>query len=74
MLKSRKHDRDVELKHYLNNQKDIKRMQESIDRLNLITVKTGKRAESKEKALERMEKVERPEVFLLVSVLHLSLK
>lgn len=58
----KKHDRDVELKHYLNNQKDIKRMQESIDRLKSYNrEKQIKRAESKEKALERMEKVERPE-------------
>lgn len=58
----KKHDRDVELKHYLNNQKDIKRMQESIDRLKSYNrEKQVKRAESKEKALERMEKVERPE-------------
>ena len=66
----KKHDRDVELKHYLNNQKDIKRMQESIDRLKSYNrEKQIKRAESKEKALERMERV-----FLLASVLHLSLK
>lgn len=32
----KKHDRDVELKHYLNNQKDIKRMQESIDRFKIL--------------------------------------
>ncbi|MBO6048125.1 MAG: ABC-F family ATP-binding cassette domain-containing protein, partial [Erysipelotrichaceae bacterium] len=57
----KKHDRDVELKHYINNQKDIKRMQASIDLLKSFNrEKQVKRAESKEKALARMEKIERP--------------
>lgn len=58
----KKHNRDVELKHYLNNQKEIKRMQDSIDTLKSFgREKQIKRAESKEKALARMEKVDRPE-------------
>lgn len=58
----KKHNRDVELKHYVNNQKEIKRMQESIDLLKSFgREKQVKRAESKEKALEKMEKVEKPE-------------
>lgn len=58
----KKHNRDVELKHYADNQKEIKRMQESIDRLKSYNrEKQVKRAESKEKALEKMEKVERPD-------------
>lgn len=58
----KKHNRDVELKHYVNNQKEIKRMQESIDLLKSFNrEKQVKRAESKEKALEKMEKVERPD-------------
>lgn len=57
----KKHERDVELKHYINNQKEIKRMQASIDLLKSFNrEKQVKRAESKEKALARMEKVERP--------------
>jgi len=58
----KKHNRDVDLKHFYDNQKEIKRMQESIDRLKSYNrEKQIKRAESKEKALERMEKVDRPE-------------
>ncbi len=58
----KKHNRDVDLKHYYDNQKEIKRMQESIDRLKSYNrEKQIKRAESKEKALERMEKVDKPE-------------
>ena len=58
----KKHNRDIELKHYVNNQKEIKRMQDSIDLLKSYgREKQVKRAESKEKALEKMEKVNRPE-------------
>lgn len=58
----KKHNRDVELKHYLNNQKEIKRMQESIDTLKAFNrEKSIKRAESKEKALAKMEHLERPD-------------
>ncbi len=60
--KVKKHNREVELKHYINNQKEIKRMQESIDLLKSFgREKQVKRAESKEKALEKMEKVDRPD-------------
>lgn len=58
----KKHNREVELKHYINNQKEIKRMQESIDLLKSFNrEKQVKRAESKEKALEKMEKVDKPD-------------
>ena len=58
----KKHNRDVALKHYVDNQKEIKRMQESIDRLKSYNrEKQVKRAESKEKALEKMEKLEKPD-------------
>ena len=57
----KKHNRDVDLKHYLNNQKELKRMQQSIDTLKAFNrEKSVKRAESKEKALAKMERVERP--------------
>ena len=60
--KIKKHNREVALKHYVDNQKEIKRMQESIDLLKSFNrEKSIKRAESKEKALEKMEKVERPD-------------
>lgn len=58
----KKHNREIALKHYVENQKEIKRMQESIDLLKSFNKeKQVKRAESKEKALEKMEKVEKPE-------------
>ncbi|MCD7808156.1 MAG: ABC-F type ribosomal protection protein [Erysipelotrichaceae bacterium] len=58
----KKHNREVELKHYYDNQKEIKRMQDSIDLLKSFNrEKQIKRAESKEKALERMEKIDRPD-------------
>ncbi len=58
----KKHNREVDLKHYIDNQKEIKRMQESINRLKSYNrEKQVKRAESKEKALEKMEKVEKPD-------------
>lgn len=58
----KKHNREIELKHYVDNQKQIKKMQESIDLLKSFNrEKQVKRAESKEKALEKMEKVDRPE-------------
>lgn len=60
--KAKKHNREVELKHYMNNQKEIKRMQESIDLLKSFgREKQVKRAESKEKALEKMEKIDKPD-------------
>lgn len=58
----KKHNRDIELKHYVNNQKEIKRMQDSIDLLKSYgREKQVKRAESKEKALEKMVKVDKPD-------------
>jgi ATP-binding cassette subfamily F protein 3 len=58
----KKHNRDVELKHYVENQKEIKKMQDSIDLLKSYNrEKQVKRAESKEKALLKMEKIDKPE-------------
>lgn len=58
----KKHNRDIELKHYVTNQKEIKRMQESIDLLKSFgREKQVKRAESKEKALDKMEKLDKPD-------------
>lgn len=54
--------RAVDLKHYLNQQKEIKRIQQSIDTLKSYNrEKQVKRAESKEKQLAKMERIERPE-------------
>ena len=58
----KKKQRAVDLKHYLNQQKEIKRIQQSIDTLKSYNrEKQVKRAESKEKQLAKMERIERPE-------------
>lgn len=60
---NKKHiDREIKLKHYLNQQKEIKRQEEVIKKLRSYNrEKFIKRAESREKILEKMEKVEKPE-------------
>lgn len=58
----KKKQRAVDLKHYLDQQKEIKRIQESIDTLRSFNrEKQIKRAESKEKQLAKIERIERPE-------------
>ena len=58
----KKKQRAVDLKHYINQQKEIKRIQESIDTLKSFNrEKQIKRAESKEKQLAKIERIERPE-------------
>ena len=58
----KKKQRAVDLKHYLNQPKEIKRIQQSIDTLKSYNrEKQVKRAESKEKQLAKMERIERPE-------------
>lgn len=54
--------RSVDLKHYINQQKEIKKMQDSIDLLKSYNKeKTVKRAESKEKLLAKMDIIDKPE-------------
>ena len=58
----KKKQRAVDLKHYLNQQKEIKRIQESIDTLKSYNrEKQVKRAESKEKQLAKIERIDKPE-------------
>ena len=58
----KKKQRAVDLKHYLNQQKEIKRIQESIDTLKSHNrEKQVKRAESKEKQLAKIERIDKPE-------------
>ncbi len=58
----KKTQRAIDLKHYLNQQKEIKKMQESIDTLKSFNrEKSIKRAESKEKQLAKIERIDRPE-------------
>ncbi len=55
-------DRDIELKHYISQQREIKRQEEVIRKLKSYNrEKSVKRAESREKALEKMEKLDAPE-------------
>ena len=54
--------RAIDLKHYINQQKEIKKIQESIDTLKSFNrEKSIKRAESKEKQLAKIERIDRPE-------------
>lgn len=54
--------RAIDLKHYINQQKEIKKIQESIDTLKSFNrEKSIKRAESKEKQLAKLELIEKPE-------------
>ena len=58
----KKQQRAIDLKHYINQQREIKRIQESIDTLKSYNrEKQVKRAESKEKQLAKMELIEKPE-------------
>lgn len=58
----KKKQRAIDLKHYINQQREIKRIQESIDTLKSYNrEKQVKRAESKEKQLAKMEIIEKPE-------------
>ncbi len=55
-------DREIALKHYFNQQKDIKRQEEVITKLRSFNrEKSIKRAESREKLLDKVERIERPE-------------
>lgn len=54
--------REIELKHYINQQKEIKKQEESIKKLRSFNrEKSIKRAESKEKALAKINIIEKPE-------------
>lgn len=53
--------REAELKHYLNQQKEIKHQEEVITKLRSFNrEKSIKRAESREKMLEKIERIEKP--------------
>ena len=56
--------RDIELKKYEEQQKDVKRQEESIQQLKAFgREKHIKRARSKEKALDKVELIEKPEEY-----------
>ena len=55
-------DREIQEKHYKNQQKEIKRLEEMIDQFRRWgTERSHKIADHKQKALDRIERVERPE-------------
>lgn len=55
-------DREIEYKKYINQQKEIKHQQDVIKKLKEFNrEKSIKRAESREKALDKMEKISAPE-------------
>ena len=60
---NKKHiSREIMLKQYLNQQKEIKKQEESIKKLRSYNrEKSIKRAESREKLLEKMEKIDKPD-------------
>ena len=61
-LKSKQHE--TMLKHYLNQQKEIKRQEEVITRLRSFSrEKSIKRAKSREKALHNVDRIEKPYEF-----------
>ena len=54
--------REIMLKHYINQQKEIKKQEEIIKKLRSYNrEKFIKRAESREKLLDKMEKIEKPD-------------
>lgn len=55
-------NREIALRHYVNQQREIKAQEESIKLLRSFNrEKSVKRAESKEKALDKMQKIDTPE-------------
>lgn len=60
--KKKEIDRDIQFRHYLSQQKEIKRQEEVIKRLRSFNrEKSIKRAESREKLLNKMEVIDMPE-------------
>ena len=60
--KKKKQMRQAQMNAYLNNQREIEHQKEVIDKLKQFNrEKSIKRAESREKVLEKMDKVEKPE-------------
>lgn len=66
-------DREVQLKHYISQQKEIARQQEAIQKLRSFNrEKSIRRAESKEKQLQKTELVDKPDN--LPDSMHFTLK
>ncbi|WP_028784553.1 ABC-F family ATP-binding cassette domain-containing protein [Thalassobacillus devorans] len=58
-LKKKEADFELEMKHYEKQQAEIKRMEDFIQK-NIVRATTSKRAQSRRKQLEKMERVDKP--------------
>lgn len=58
-LKRKEADFEVEMKHYEKQQKEIEKMEDFIAK-NIVRATTSKRAQSRRKQLEKMEKLDKP--------------
>src|SRR5690625_7869719 len=59
VLEQRKSDYEIQLKRYEQQQEEIKRAEEFIER-NIARASTSRRAQSRRKQLERLERIEKP--------------
>ncbi|UOQ95708.1 ABC-F family ATP-binding cassette domain-containing protein [Halobacillus shinanisalinarum] len=58
-LKKKEADYELELKHFEKQQSEIKRMEEFVQK-NIVRATTSKRAQSRRKQLEKMDKLDKP--------------
>ena len=59
-LEEKKHNYEIEMKHFTAQQKEIKRLEEFVDK-NGVRASGAKQAKSKQKMIDRMEVIERPD-------------
>lgn len=59
-LDEKKHNYEIELKHYTAQQKEIKRLEEFVEK-NGVRASGAKQAKSKQKMIDRMEVIEKPD-------------
>ncbi|NIK11765.1 ATP-binding cassette domain-containing protein [Alkalibacillus almallahensis] len=60
-LQKRQEDYELQLKHYEKQQSEIKRLEDFVQR-NIARDSTSKRAQARRKQLEKMERIERPDL------------
>ena len=61
-LKTKKHNYEIALKHYEEQQTEIKRLEDYVAR-NKVRASTAKSAKSKQKSIDRMELLEKPVLY-----------
>ncbi|MCF6515670.1 ATP-binding cassette domain-containing protein [Lactobacillus sp. S2-2] len=61
-IKTKEHDQIIELKHYEKQQKEAKQLQDFVDK-NIVRASTTKRAQSKRKQLEKMDSLQKPDIY-----------